>query len=57
MLIAVNHLNEIAETEIAVMGGKWIVRDALTDQFVDYTESVFITLKPFEGRAFRLTRT
>jgi hypothetical protein len=33
------------------------VEIALCDQFVDYTESVFITLKPFEGRAFRLTRT
>jgi hypothetical protein len=57
MLFAANHPNEITETEIAVTGDNWIVRDALTGQDVDYRESFSITLKPFEGRAFRLTRT
>lgn len=57
MLIAVNHLNETAQTEIAVPGGPWIIRDGLTDQHVAYTGTFFVALKPLEGRAFRLTRT
>lgn len=56
VLIAINHLTETADTAITVEGGDWIARDALTGLAVDYTGALLLTLKPLEGRAFRLAK-
>jgi hypothetical protein len=55
MLIAVNHLQEAVETTLQIPGD-WAGREALTDQPVRWAEGLHVSLKPLEGRAFRLKK-
>ncbi len=57
LLIVINHLDETVETGVSITDGAWTVRDALTDQTIGYAGTLTITLRPFQGRAFRLTGT